>query len=182
MPAPAGTAPISDASAAALNALAALAALSGASGEAAAAVLAADGGSAVRAVVACCSPAWPEGVQEGAADAACALACDAEAGRPALLAAGVLPAAASLLGSANPEVLVRGLMTLGMLVGGGDEACASELAACPGALGRVLGLMRSDDADLSVISRDLYASIARHEALRPAVEAALREAAAGAAS
>ena len=147
------------------------------------------------ALLALAAPAGPPAVCEGALDVLCATATHARA-RPALLRAGAVSTAASVVArSRDAEALVRALMLCGMLLGGGGgggggaggevsadvAAGRRELVEAEGgkAVVRLLGLARQQqDGDVKVIARDLLALLTRDEALRGAVEAAIRRAAA----
>jgi hypothetical protein len=131
------------------------------------------------ALVSCANPAAPLAVTECALDALCAAASH-HAARPALRAAGAVPAAAAVVAtSSQVDSLVRALMVLGMLVTS-DPPSQAQLVEAEGgrAVVRLLSLARQDqDADCQVISKDLLGLLTRDPGLRAAVEAAVRRAA-----
>lgn len=159
-----------------INFLTALTAVAG-GGEAG--VRAAVEAGAVQAIVASCSASAGEHLQQVAAEAVCQIGTEPST-REGLVAAGAVPALASLLPTPSFEVRVRALMALGMLVPSSADA-QEALAQAPGALEQVMALMKQEeDADCHVIARDLFVLLGQNPATKDSVEAALRAVTAGA--
>ncbi len=116
-----------------------------------------------------------EHMQEAAADMLCKVcASGVDGAKERVVETGALPALASMLGSPAPEVRVRSLLALGMLVGG-NEGRLAALAAVPGALAAVCRLMRQgDDGDCQHIAGGIFAALARNEGTKDALMAALK--------
>lgn len=109
-------------------------------------------------------------------DAICQVASN-EQTRPMLFQLEAVPKLVCMLPTPNCEVQVRALMGLGMLVGS-DEQRLAALAAVPGAITSILGLMqRSSDQDCKVIARDLCMLLARQPEVKQQIEEALRSSA-----
>jgi hypothetical protein len=100
-------------------------------------------------MVACC--ARPT-LAESALDALCAIASH-DAHRPALRAAGAVPAAAAAVAAGGePDAMVRALMLLGMLTSSSPEARGQLVEAAEGrGVVRLFGLARqTEDEDCKV--------------------------------
>lgn len=68
----------------------------------------------------------------------------------------------------------RCLLALGMMCGSNADAQA-QLAGTPGSIKRILGFSRtSTDEDAQLVSKGLFANLARNPELRDSIEAALR--------
>lgn len=124
------------------------------------------------------SSSGSEKVQEAAADLVCQLA-SYDGLRGDLSRAGAVAALSGLLGVDEPEVVVRALMGLGMLLPGSEDnqrALAGDQAAlhCLVAL-----MMRGDaDSDAKALSRNLFVGLARN--FKDEVAEAMRAGAPGA--
>ncbi|KAG1679982.1 hypothetical protein FOA52_007046 [Chlamydomonas sp. UWO 241] len=140
-----------------INLLAALTLAAQGGEEGAAAVTEADG---LAPVLEACSSSGSEKVQEAVADLVCQLA-SYEGLRAALSDAGAVPVLSGLLGVDEPEVVVRALMGLGMLLPG-SEGNQRALAGDQAAVRRLVALMTaSADADVKALSRDLFVGLTR---------------------
>lgn len=95
--------------------------------------------------------------------------------------AGVVQSVAELLNVQQLEVSVRCLMVLGMLLPS-NTAAAEQLAGNPAALHQLMELLKQgEDMDCKIIARDILGVLMKEEGLRVKVEAAIRQAAQGAA-
>ena len=122
-------------------------------------------------------PQQSEQLQEASVDALCKLAANSGAAKDAAAAGGAIPRLAALLGSGGggPEVRVRALLCLGMLIGG-SPGRQLELAGAPGAVTAVLALMRQqDDADCQQIAGGLFKELASNAEAKGAIAEALKQ-------
>eukprot|EP00899_Mesostigma_viride_P017878 jgi/Mesvir1/26091/Mv06811-RA.1 len=147
-----------------LNAVTAVASLCRSGTQALDAVVAANG---IPAALALLDTSRSATILEAAADVLCTLAAHPPM-RAELLREGGLKRCIPFLAGGVPEVVVRVLLGLGMLVGDSLDAQAA-LAAEEGSIAALVSLARSEETDIKQIAASIFASLAKNPTLRPAV-------------